>query len=164
MLPSPCFIQNIYLCIFIFQEVLPVIPKMGLSGVNFTEHDFLSDRGCSQPIFHGCSKQESSEQGSGDRCSLEDSEIDRKRKTTTDNGPHLSLAELQLSFLLLYHMASGVAITCKLFDRIPVFKSFCTSTQYPFLFQCLLLLLFIITFFHYLIHICCLLVFTISCV
>lgn len=44
----------------------------GASGVNFTEHDFLSDRGCSQPIFHGCSKQESSERGSGDRCSLED--------------------------------------------------------------------------------------------
>lgn len=36
----------------------------GASGVNFTEHVFLSDRGCSQPIFHGWSKQESSEQGS----------------------------------------------------------------------------------------------------
>lgn len=52
----------------------------GTSGVNFTEHDFLSDRGCSQPIFHGWSKQESSEQGNGDRCSLEDSRIDRKTK------------------------------------------------------------------------------------
>lgn len=42
----------------------------GSSGVNFTEHGFLSDRGCSQPIFHRWSKQESSERGSGDRCSL----------------------------------------------------------------------------------------------
>lgn len=87
----------------------------GVSGVNFTEHDFLLDGGCSQPIFHGCSKQESSERGSGDRCSLEDSEIDRKRKTTTDNGPHLSLAELQLSFSPLYGLRG---ITSNLFDRI----------------------------------------------
>lgn len=68
----------------------------GASGVNFTEHGFLSDRGCSQLIFHGWSKQESSERGSGDRCSLEDSKIHRKTKTPTDNGPHLS-CELRLS-------------------------------------------------------------------
>lgn len=51
----------------------------GASGVNFTEHDFLSDRGCSQPIFHGCSKQESSERGSGDRCSLEDRDWQKEK-------------------------------------------------------------------------------------
>lgn len=67
----------------------------GASGVNFTEHGFLPDRGCSQPIFHRWSKQESSGRGSGDRCSLEDSKIQRKKKQT-DNGPHLT-CELHLS-------------------------------------------------------------------
>lgn len=52
----------------------------GASSVNFTEHGFLPDRGCSQPIFHRWSKQESLERGSGDRCSLEDSKIHRKKK------------------------------------------------------------------------------------
>lgn len=54
---------------FICKEVLPGDPEMVQSGVNFTENGFLSDRGCSQPIFHGWSKQESLEQGNGDRCS-----------------------------------------------------------------------------------------------
>ncbi len=62
----------------------------GASGVNFTEHGFLSDRGCSQPIFHGWSKQESSERGSGNRCSVEDSKIHKETKTPTDNSPHSS--------------------------------------------------------------------------
>lgn len=52
----------------------------GASGVNFTEHGFLPDRGCSQPIFHRWSKQQSSERGSGDRCSVEDSKIHRKKE------------------------------------------------------------------------------------
>lgn len=66
----------------------------GSSGVNFTEHGFLSDRGCSQPIFHGWSKQKSSERGSGDRCSLKIQWLkERKKKNrATDNDPRLSWA------------------------------------------------------------------------
>lgn len=52
----------------------------GASGVNFTEHGFLPDRGCSQPIFHRWSKQQSSERGSGDRCCADDSKIHRKNE------------------------------------------------------------------------------------
>lgn len=100
MLPSPHFIQLLYLYILFYFLGSPTgDSQSGPVGVNFTEHDFLLDRGCSQQIFHGCSKQESSEPGSGDRCSLEDSKIDRMKKkhTTTDNGPHLSFTGLQLS-------------------------------------------------------------------
>lgn len=75
----------------------------GASGVNFTEHGFLPDRGCSQPIFHGWSKQESSQRGSGDRCSLEDSKIHRETKTPSDNGPHLS-PELTMSILIYCYL------------------------------------------------------------
>lgn len=53
------------------------------SGVNFTEPGFLSDRGCSQPIFHGWSKQELGLRGSGDRCSLESPKICKKKKQAT---------------------------------------------------------------------------------
>lgn len=64
----------------------------GSSGVNFTEHGFLSDRGCSQPIFHGWSKQKSSERGSGDRCSLKIQWLkERKKKTELQTMTHVYL-------------------------------------------------------------------------
>lgn len=86
--PLPLYLDHIFMY-FYFLGSPTGDSQNGVSGVDFTEHGFLSDRGCSQPIFHGWSKQEPSERGSRDRCSLEDSKI-HKKQNPTDNGPHLS--------------------------------------------------------------------------
>lgn len=80
---SPLYLDDIFMY-FYFLGSPTGDSQNGASSVNFTEHGFLPDRGCSQPIFHRWSKQESSERGSGDRCSLEDSKIHRKKKAQTD--------------------------------------------------------------------------------
>lgn len=106
----------------------------GASGVNFAEHDFLSDRGCSQPIFHGWSKQESSERGSGDRCSVEDSKIHRKTK----ENPHrqwsvfIMWTSPQLRFRAVQHIHSVIKQTAtRHFLRVIILlSSFPTSRNY----------------------------------
>lgn len=99
---SPLYLDYIFMYFYILGSPTGD-SQNGASGVNFTEHGFLSDRGCSQPIFHGWSKQESLERGSGDRCSVEDSKIHREKKTPTDNSPYLS-HELHLSLVIIFSL------------------------------------------------------------
>lgn len=79
--PLPLYLDHIFMY-FYFLGSPTGDSQNGVSGVDFTEHGFLSHRGCSQPIFHGWSKQQPSERGSGDRCSLEDSKIHKKKQKT----------------------------------------------------------------------------------
>lgn len=115
--PLPLYLDHIFMY-FYFLGSPTGDSQNGVSGVDFTEHGFLSNRGCSQPIFHGWSKQEPSEWGSGDRCSLEDSKIHKKeteRKKNTDNGPHLS-CEQHLSWTTEY-IINQCFQWCRLFSH-----------------------------------------------
>lgn len=88
--PLSLYLDYIFMYFYFFRKSYRW-SQNGQSGVNFTERGFLSFRGCSQPIFHGWSKQEWSQQGSRDRCSVEDPEIQRKEGKKKETMVHIYL-------------------------------------------------------------------------